>query len=112
VQHTGPGDVIALGSAHEGGRVRWWVRDTGPGVDPADAERIFERFQRGDQARGPEGSGLGLSIVRAIASAHGGRVRLDSKPGEGSTFTIVLPARAYTVDPYDDQTYEDETENR
>ena len=101
----------------EGGRVRWWVRDTGPGVVPGDTERIFERFQRGDQARGPEGSGLGLSIVRAIATAHGGRVLLDSAPGEGATFTLVLPARAYTVDPYDhetyvNETYGDETEDR
>jgi len=112
VQHTEPGDVIALGSAHEGGRVRWWVRDTGPGVAPEDAERIFERFQRGGQVRGPEGSGLGLSIVRAIATAHGGRVRLDSEPGEGATFTLVLPARAYTVDPYDTESFADETEER
>jgi two-component system, OmpR family, sensor kinase len=68
-----------------------WVRDTGPGVPAADAERIFERFQRGDDARGAEGSGLGLSIVRAIATAHGGDVRLDSMPGEGATFTVVIP---------------------
>jgi two-component system, OmpR family, sensor kinase len=105
VQHTGTGDVIALGSAREGGVVRWWVRDTGPGVDPADAERIFERFQRADGARGSEGSGLGLSIVRAIATAHGGQVALDSTPGEGATFTLVLPAGgAHTVDSHDDRT--------
>jgi two-component system, OmpR family, sensor kinase len=90
-QHTGPGDVIALGSTRDAATVRWWVRDTGPGVPAADAERIFERFQRGDDARGAEGSGLGLSIVRAIATAHGGDVRLDSMPGEGATFTVVIP---------------------
>jgi len=101
VQHTEAGDVIALGSTCEDGLARWWVRDTGPGVDPADAERIFERFQRGDGARGSEGSGLGLSIVRAIATAHDGQVRLDSTPGEGATFTLVLPAGVHTWDSYE-----------
>jgi two-component system, OmpR family, sensor kinase len=91
VQHTDPGDVIAIGSRRDAGSVRWWVRDTGPGVAPEDAERIFERFQRGDRARGLEGSGLGLSIVRAIATAHGGDVLLDPSPGEGATFTLVIP---------------------
>jgi two-component system OmpR family sensor kinase len=91
VQHTEPGDVIAIGSRRDADSVRWWVRDTGPGVPPEDAERIFERFQRGDRARGLEGSGLGLSIVRAIATAHGGDVLLDTSPAEGATFTLVIP---------------------
>jgi two-component system, OmpR family, sensor kinase len=91
LQHTSPGDVIALGGRVDAGSARWWVRDTGPGVPPADADRIFERFQRGAHARGSDGSGLGLSIVRAIAAAHGGDVHLDSTPGEGSTFTLVVP---------------------
>ncbi|MGH3356098.1 MAG: sensor histidine kinase [Nocardioidaceae bacterium] len=91
VQHTYPGDVIAIGSASGPGGACWWVRDTGPGVTHADADRIFERFQRGHHARGSEGSGLGLSIVRAIAQAHGGEVYLDSIPGEGATFTLVIP---------------------
>jgi two-component system, OmpR family, sensor kinase len=94
VQHTGPGDVVALGSAHEGDHVRWWVRDTGTGVLPPDADRIFERFQRGHFARGSDGSGLGLSIVRAIARAHDGVVLLDSTPGEGATFSVVVPEAA------------------
>jgi two-component system, OmpR family, sensor kinase len=91
VQHTSPGEVIALGSAVDGAHARWWVRDTGPGVSPADRERIFERFQRGHHARGSDGSGLGLSIVQAIAAAHGGEVLLESTPGEGATFTLVVP---------------------
>ncbi len=92
VQHTGPGDVIAIGSRRDADSVCWWVRDTGPGVSPEDAERIFERFQRGDRARGMDGSGLGLSIVRAIATAHRGDVVLDSSPEEGATFTLVVPS--------------------
>lgn len=91
VQHTFPGDVIALGSSIDGEQVRWWVRDTGRGVSGSDADRIFERFQRGSHARGSEGSGLGLSIVRAIATSHGGDVHLDSAPGEGATFTLAVP---------------------
>jgi two-component system, OmpR family, sensor kinase len=106
VQHTETGDVIALGSTCQDGLARWWVRDTGPGVDPADAERIFERFQRGDGARGSEGSGLGLSIVRAIATAHHGQIRVDSTPGEGATFTLVLPTGVHTWESYDDRTEE------
>jgi signal transduction histidine kinase len=67
-------------------------RHTGPGVDAADRERIFERFSRGSTARRSEGAGLGLSIVRAIAVAHGGQVLLDSVPGRGATFTVEIPA--------------------
>ena len=94
VRHTSEADPIWIGSSLVGGTARLWVRDEGPGIDRADRERIFGRFARAqvpavDQ---PEGAGLGLSIVRAIAEAHGGRVELESRPGIGSTFTIVLPA--------------------
>jgi signal transduction histidine kinase len=62
--------------------------------------RIFDRFRRGTTAyRTYRGSGLGLSIVRAIAEAHGGRVELVSRPGAGSTFTLVLPAERARRDP-------------
>ncbi|OKH59002.1 two-component sensor histidine kinase [Scytonema sp. HK-05] len=91
-QHTSDGDVIALGSVVTKGNARFWVRDTGVGIAPGDQERIFERFARGSSSRRrSEGAGLGLSIVSAIATAHGGRVELKSKPGKGSTFTIVIP---------------------
>jgi two-component system OmpR family sensor kinase len=69
-----------------------WVSDTGPGVAVADRDRIFERFSRGSTARRTDGAGLGLSIVRAIAVAHGGQVLLDSVPGRGATFTVEIPA--------------------
>jgi two-component system, OmpR family, sensor kinase len=90
-RHTGPGDRIGLGSQLVGGRLRFWVADSGTGVDAADRERIFERFSRGSTARRSEGAGLGLSIVRAIAVAHGGQVLLDSVPGRGATFTVEIP---------------------
>jgi two-component system OmpR family sensor kinase len=92
VQHTGPDDTIALGTALTDGEAQLWVRDTGAGVAVADQERIFERFTRGEGAhRRYRGGGLGLAIVRAIAESHGGRVELESRLGKGSTFTIVVP---------------------
>ena len=72
------------------------VRDAGPGI-PTDArDRIFERFSRLESSRGTEGSGLGLSIVSAIAEAHGGTTVLSGEPGQGSTFTIRIPLVAGT----------------
>jgi signal transduction histidine kinase len=92
VQHTGPEDRIALGSTLDRGVARIWVADAGPGIAPADRERIFDRFHRaGDGRRRSDGAGLGLAIVRAIAEAHHGRVELDSREGAGSTFTLVIP---------------------
>jgi signal transduction histidine kinase len=92
-RYTAPGDRIALGSQVSGGELRFWVADTGPGIAEADRGRVFERFARGEAgARRSDGAGLGLSIVQAIAAAHGGRVLLDSRPGAGATFTVVLPA--------------------
>lgn len=93
VRHTRPDDTVALGAAVTGGTVRLWVRDSGVGIALADQARIFERFGRAGtaQVRGDEGSGLGLSIVGAIAEAHGGTVQVDSAPGAGATFTVVLP---------------------
>jgi two-component system, OmpR family, sensor kinase len=94
VQHTGPGDAVTIGSAVAAGEVRLWVADTGPGIAPGEQDAIFERFARGgDRRRRSEGAGLGLSIVRAVAEAHGGRVELDSRLGAGARFTVCIPAR-------------------
>lgn len=91
-QHTPEQGVIAFGSALDAKTARFWVRDTGCGINPADQERIFERFARASNTmRRSEGAGLGLSIVRAIIEAHGGSIQLDSTPGKGSVFTIILP---------------------
>jgi signal transduction histidine kinase len=90
-QHTKKTDTITLGSATGKGKVHFWVRDTGTGIALADQKRIFERFARAPyQRRQSEGAGLGLTIVKAIAVAHGGEVTLRSQLGEGSTFAIVL----------------------
>ncbi|SDF94604.1 Signal transduction histidine kinase [Klenkia brasiliensis] len=93
VHVTAPGDRVVLGSRLVGDELRFRVTDSGPGIDPDDRTRLFERFARGPAGRGrSEGAGLGLAIVAAIAAAHGGRVELDSAPGRGATFTLVLPA--------------------
>lgn len=96
VQVTEPGDRIDIGSRFDGEgaerRLRLWVRDSGPGVAAADAERIFERFTRGDSTGVRRGSGLGLAIVRAIADGHGGSAWVDSVLGEGATFGLDIPA--------------------
>jgi two-component system OmpR family sensor kinase len=68
------------------------VTDEGPGMDRETASRVFERFYRGDEARGPGGAGLGLGIVKSIAEAHGGTVSVRTAPGQGTTFTVTLPA--------------------
>jgi len=101
VQHTAAGDEIRIGSVLHQGNISFWVTDAGPGVRPEDAEAVFERFSRGSTggSRGHRtGAGLGLAIVRAIADAHGGSVRLLSDPGHGATFGIELPADRVATD--------------
>ena len=78
----------------ENGQVAIEVTDTGIGIRSEEREKIFERFYRTASARNSDGSGLGLSIVKAIIEGHGGCVVLDSEPGQGSTFTLILPAVA------------------
>jgi signal transduction histidine kinase len=81
---------VELGSELHDGSVRLWVKDTGPGIPEHEQARIFERFVRLDP-RAHEGAGLGLAIARAVAEAHGGRVKLDSRPGAGARFTVIIP---------------------
>lgn len=90
LKFTPTGGTVELGAELGGDSVCLWVRDTGPGIDPADLPRIFERFYRGSDRR-LEGSGLGLAIVQSIAYAHGGHVSVESQPGAGSWFVIELP---------------------
>jgi signal transduction histidine kinase len=75
------------------------VEDRGPGIDPAEGARLFEPFFRGKRARDAQvpGSGLGLAVVRRIVEAHGGRVEVDSRAGEGARFRLVLPAAPATA---------------
>jgi two-component system, OmpR family, sensor kinase len=92
VQHTTENDTIAIGTSLTAKEAFIWVRDTGAGIPVSDQERIFDRLTRGRGAHMRyRGGGLGLAIVKAIAEAHGGHVSLQSRLGEGSTFTIVIP---------------------
>jgi signal transduction histidine kinase len=67
------------------------ISDTGMGIPEEDLPHIFDRFYRVDKARSTEGFGLGLSIAKSIALAHGGDVKVKSRLGEGTTFTVYLP---------------------
>ena len=86
---TPDGGRIELALAAENGEVSVAVEDTGPGIAPAERERIFRPFYSRDGG----GTGLGLAIANELATALGGRIRLESEPGEGSRFELVLPAR-------------------
>ena len=93
--HTPPGTVVTTSLTHDRTSVVLRVSDGGPGIDPALLPNIFERFTRGDasRSRGAGSTGLGLAIVSAVASAHGGRVDVDSSPA-GTTFAVHLPVRS------------------
>jgi len=94
--HTPPGTrvTVTVGEAHDDpGTLVLTVADEGPGMDPADAERAFERFYRADasRTRAAGGTGLGLAIVSSLVAAHGGSVALDTTPGKGAVVTVRLP---------------------
>jgi two-component system sensor histidine kinase SenX3 len=94
IKYSGPGQPVEIGAELVDDRVAFVVRDHGIGIPSRDLERIFERFYRVDRARSREtgGTGLGLAIVRHVAQAHGGEVTVQSLEGEGSTFTLFVPA--------------------
>ena len=88
------GGTVRISGGRDSEEIRLSVADTGVGIPTRDLERIFERFYRVDhgRSRATGGTGLGLSIVRHVASNHQGRVEVDSREGEGSTFSLVLPS--------------------
>ena len=96
VKHTDPGALVAIGSAAEDGHVRLWVRDTGAGIPAEDREAVVERFGRSHVRAGDDGFGLGLSIVSAIAGAHGGAVHITDNEPTGALVEIRLPERTMT----------------
>jgi two-component system heavy metal sensor histidine kinase CusS len=91
VKYTPAGGRIEVVIAPEEARVRVMVRDTGVGIDPEQASSVFEPFHRVAARPEASGVGLGLPLAREIARAHGGEIVLESEPGSGSTFTIMLP---------------------
>ncbi|MEX1019077.1 MAG: HAMP domain-containing sensor histidine kinase [Litorilinea sp.] len=101
IKYTARGGTITLSLEKTKGWVTVSVRDTGIGISPEDQVHVFDRFYRTDRARRREegGSGLGLSIVQWIIAVHNGRLELESTPGQGSTFTVILPAIQPTAEP-------------
>src|ERR671921_2010527 len=91
VRYTPEGGNVTVGVREDGDQVALEVSDTGVGIPEDQLPLIFERFHRADPSRSDGGAGLGLSIARQIAEAHGGQIRVESTPGEGSTFTFLLP---------------------
>jgi signal transduction histidine kinase len=90
---TPRGGVVDVSVSAAAGDAEIRVSDTGAGINPEDLPRIFERLYRADpsRSRSTGGSGIGLSIARAIVQAHGGAITAESVPGKGSVFTISLP---------------------
>jgi two-component system, OmpR family, sensor kinase len=93
VRYTPEGGSVAVAAREEDGLAVLEVSDTGVGIPEDQLPLVFERFHRADLSRADGGAGLGLSIARQIAESHGGELRARSTPGEGSTFTLLLPRR-------------------
>jgi heavy metal sensor kinase len=91
--HTSAGGEIELGADTEGDGIRIWVADNGEGIPPEHLPHIFQRFYRADahRSRDSGGSGLGLAITKWIVEAHGGRITVDSQPGQRTEFTLHFP---------------------
>ena len=99
VKFTPPGAAIAIEAGvreptDSGESESWWVcvGDSGPGIEPEVQAEIFEPFRRGgSDSRFPQGMGLGLTIARDLVEAHGGRIEVESEPGQGTLFRIIVP---------------------
>jgi two-component system, NtrC family, sensor histidine kinase KinB len=92
-KYTPEGGQITVVAAAAGDGIRLEVRDTGVGLSPEEQARLFTRFYRAQNRATQEagGTGLGLAITRALVEAHGGRIAVQSSPGQGSTFRLTLP---------------------
>ncbi|MFF1651332.1 sensor histidine kinase [Streptomyces sp. NPDC058240] len=102
VAHTPPGTPLRIGVGVTADHAVFEVADHGPGLPPEDQERVFERFYRADNSRtrtAGAGSGLGLAIVHSLVTAHGGLMDLETAPGEGCTFRVLLPLLEHPTRP-------------
>ena len=91
LKYTPPGGSVEVSLDTVRDRAQLQVKDSGPGIPPADLPRIFDRFYRANKARTGEGSGLGLAIAKWIVEAHGGQLRADNTMPHGAIFTAMLP---------------------
>jgi two-component system OmpR family sensor kinase len=97
LSHTPKGTPVEVGVAVRGEEAVLEVRDRGPGMSPDQAQRVFDRFYRGDGDRLDGGSGLGLFIVATLARTFGGTATVDTEVGRGSTFQVVLPVYGHVA---------------
>ena len=97
IKYSPDGGTVTISATGTSDWVRLVVQDTGMGMSPKDAAKVFLRFFRAESARGAAipGAGLGLSITKTILEGHGGQISCDSRPGKGSTFTLTLPAEGH-----------------
>jgi signal transduction histidine kinase len=93
IKFTPRGGTVTLAVTRDANSVRFRVTDTGVGIAPENMPRLFDRFWQAHES-GRGGAGLGLVIAHGIAEGHGGRIEVESQPGRGSTFTLVLPERS------------------
>ena len=96
LRHTPPGGAVRLGASRGDGKVALTVSDSGVGIPAEHVPHVFDRFYKADQSRSQAGSGLGLSIVKAIIERHGGTVAARSTPGVETVFEITLPAERHS----------------
>jgi signal transduction histidine kinase len=94
IKYTPSGGRIELQASRRDHQAVIVVQDTGIGISAEEAPKIWNRLYRGDQSRSQKGLGLGLSLVKAVAKAHNGRIEVSSQPGHGSLFTLYLPTFA------------------
>jgi signal transduction histidine kinase len=92
IKYTPRGGRVTVTVARAGGDAIVRVTDTGEGIAPEAVPRIWDRLYRAEPSRARPGLGLGLSLVKAIVFAHGGRITVSTEPGHGSTFTLILPS--------------------
>lgn len=90
LKYTPDGGKVTIRGSHSAGVALIEIQDNGPGIPAEEQPRIWERLYRGDKSRSQRGLGLGLSLVKAVVEAHGGRVSVQSAPGEGATFRVEL----------------------
>jgi signal transduction histidine kinase len=95
-KYSKPDETITLEAYQQNGTVTIEVVDRGVGISPEDLPHVFERFYRGRTSDDVKGAGLGLSIAQSVVSSHGGRIEVESKPGKGSRFKVVLPVAPRT----------------
>jgi signal transduction histidine kinase len=94
VKYTPSGGEISLSTRVADNGVQIWVRDNGIGIPPHDLPHVFDRFYRVDKARSRragQGAGLGLAIVKTLVEQNGGTIQVESRPGEGTVFSLLFP---------------------